>query len=222
MRHHGVVAAEREKTAEDFFAGHPDALAAFTEVYAMVGRLGRFDVRFSKSQAAFRRKRGFAYMWMPGQYLAEPTAEVVLSIALGRLAESERFQGGCAPRICALDAPPGDPKPRGPRWRGGGLVAWGRRSRWLTPHLAANRPAGRSPPGSPGFGQIGGFRSVAEPPGVVGVRMGHQPLWNLLAGEEGRCAVHPFEFPSDEAWPTFRGIAVYRRLGVSSPRSCRR
>ncbi|MGZ4531368.1 MAG: DUF5655 domain-containing protein, partial [Mycobacteriaceae bacterium] len=46
----------------------------------------------SRSQAAFRRKRGFAYLWMPGQYLRGPTAEVVLSIVLGRLDESTRFK----------------------------------------------------------------------------------------------------------------------------------
>jgi hypothetical protein len=67
-------------------------LAAFTEVCAIVGRHGLFEVRISKSQAAFWRKRGFAYLWMPGQYLRRPTAEVVLSIALGRLDESTRFK----------------------------------------------------------------------------------------------------------------------------------
>jgi hypothetical protein len=53
-------------------------------VCAIVGRLGPFEVRTTKSQAEFRRKQGFAYLWVPGQYLAKPTADVVLSIALGR------------------------------------------------------------------------------------------------------------------------------------------
>jgi len=69
-RHHGHVTAARKTTPEEFFAGHPDALAAFREVCAIVGRRGPFEVRISKSQAAFRRKRGFAYLWMPGQYLS--------------------------------------------------------------------------------------------------------------------------------------------------------
>lgn len=79
-------------TPEEFFAGHPEAMAAFTEVCAIVGRLGPFEVRISKSQAAFRRTRGFAYLWMPGLYLAKPAADVVLSIALGRRDESRRFK----------------------------------------------------------------------------------------------------------------------------------
>jgi len=86
------VTAALGTTPEEFFAGHPDALAAFTEVCAIVGRDGLFEVRIYKSQVAFRRKRGFAYLWMPGQYLRNATAEVVLSIALGRQDESTRFK----------------------------------------------------------------------------------------------------------------------------------
>jgi hypothetical protein len=86
------VKAARNTTPEEFFAGHPDALAAFMEVCAIVGRHGPFEVHISKSQAAFRRKRGFAYLWMPGQYLRKPDAEVVLSIALGRCDRSPRFK----------------------------------------------------------------------------------------------------------------------------------
>jgi hypothetical protein len=80
------------QTPQEFFPGHPDALAVYEKVRAMVDRLGPFDVRVSKSQVAFRRRRGFAYLWMPGKYLRKPTAEVVLSIALGRLDESRRFK----------------------------------------------------------------------------------------------------------------------------------
>lgn len=84
--------AARKTTSEEFFAGHPDALTAFMEVCAIVGRYGPFEVRISRSQAAFRRKRGFAYLWTSGQYLRKPDAGVVLSIALGHLDESTRFK----------------------------------------------------------------------------------------------------------------------------------
>lgn len=49
-------------------------------------------MRVSKSQVAFRRKRGFAYIWMAGRYLAKPASEVVLSIVLGRRDGSRRFK----------------------------------------------------------------------------------------------------------------------------------
>jgi len=53
---------------------------------------GPVDIRTSKSQVAFRRSRGFAYLWVPGQYLKRPGADVVLSIALGRCDDSNRFK----------------------------------------------------------------------------------------------------------------------------------
>jgi hypothetical protein len=53
---------------------------------------GPIEVRVSKSQVAFRRQRGFAYLWLPGRYLARPHAEVVLSIALGCHVESPRWK----------------------------------------------------------------------------------------------------------------------------------
>jgi hypothetical protein len=77
---------------EDFFAGHPDAAAVFEKVRTALDRLGPVEVRTSKSQVAFRRKRGFAFLWLPGRYLSRPTAEVVLSIALGRHDASPRFK----------------------------------------------------------------------------------------------------------------------------------
>ena len=47
--------------------------------------------RVGRSQVAFRRRRGFAYLWMPGHYLTNPRADVVLSLALTSRLESPRF-----------------------------------------------------------------------------------------------------------------------------------
>jgi hypothetical protein len=79
-------------TPEQFFAGHPDALAAYRTVRAVLDRLGPCEVRVSRSQVAFRRARGFAWLWLPGQYLRDPGAEVVLSVALGRRDVSPRWK----------------------------------------------------------------------------------------------------------------------------------
>jgi hypothetical protein len=76
---------------EEYFAGHPVALA----VYGAVRRAlddGSVEVRTSKSQVAFRRRRGFAYLWLPGRYLRNPEADVVLSIVLGRRDDSPRWK----------------------------------------------------------------------------------------------------------------------------------
>jgi len=80
-------------TPDEFFAGHGEALAAFRRVVDILTRTGfAFTIGTSKSQVAFRRRRGFAYLWMPGQYLTTPAADVVLSIALDRHVVSTRFK----------------------------------------------------------------------------------------------------------------------------------
>jgi hypothetical protein len=77
---------------EEFFAGHAAALAVHFRVRSILEQLGPVDVRTTQSQVAFRRARGFAYLWLPGQYLAKPAADVVLSFALGRHDPSPRFK----------------------------------------------------------------------------------------------------------------------------------
>jgi len=61
-------------------------------VLEIVQEFAPVDVRVSKSQVAFRLRRGFAYLWMPGQYLRHPDAEVVLSLSLGRHDDSPRWK----------------------------------------------------------------------------------------------------------------------------------
>ncbi len=77
---------------EDFLDGHTIATSVYEKIIACLADFGPIEIRASKSQIAFRRERGFAYLWRPGQYLDRPGAEVVLSIALGRHDQSERFK----------------------------------------------------------------------------------------------------------------------------------
>lgn len=83
-----------EITPEEFFAGSKEGVPIFRRVKDLVDMAGTsVTVRASKSQLAFRRGRhGFAYLWRPGQYLRNPTVEVVLSIALPRQISSDRFK----------------------------------------------------------------------------------------------------------------------------------
>ena len=76
----------------EFFAGHELGLAALEKVCDQVRATGPVEVRVSRSQVALRRRRGFAYLWLPGQYLEKPAADVVLTIALGRHVQSPRFK----------------------------------------------------------------------------------------------------------------------------------
>lgn len=79
-------------TPEEFLAGHALASAAYARVCAILEQRVKFGVHVSRSQIAFRRRRGFAWLWLPGQFLARPQAEVVLSIALGRRDSSPRWK----------------------------------------------------------------------------------------------------------------------------------
>lgn len=77
---------------EDLLDGHAVATSVYRKLRACLVELGPVEVRATKSQIAFRRERGFAYLWLPGRYLPHPDAEVVLSIALGRHDRSPRFK----------------------------------------------------------------------------------------------------------------------------------
>ena len=75
-----------------FFAGSPLGLASCRAVGEALAGLGPVEVRVGRSQVAFRRRRGFAYLWRPDRWLRGPVAEVVLSIALERADPSPRWK----------------------------------------------------------------------------------------------------------------------------------
>jgi hypothetical protein len=84
--------------AAEFFASSTLGLATFERVQAMLRPFGDVTVRTSRSQVTFRRRRGFAYLWLPGRYLSGPHAEVVLSIALHHQDASPRWKQVAHPR----------------------------------------------------------------------------------------------------------------------------
>jgi hypothetical protein len=79
-------------TPEAFFTGSELGVAAYRRVLGVLERTGPVDVRISRSQVAFRRRRGFAYLWRPRQYLGDRGVEVVLAIALARRDPSPRWK----------------------------------------------------------------------------------------------------------------------------------
>lgn len=78
-------------TPEELFAGFPQGLAICRAVERAVSTLGDVTVRVTRSQVAFRRQRGFASVWRPGQYVGSDVP-AVLSIALPRPVDSPRFK----------------------------------------------------------------------------------------------------------------------------------
>lgn len=84
-------------TPEEVFKGSPRGLALFRAVERLLETLGpaaipgQAHVRATKSQVAFRTRRGFAYAWWPGRYVRS-TVPAVLSIALHERLASPRFK----------------------------------------------------------------------------------------------------------------------------------
>ena len=76
---------------EQLFEGFPDSLAVHRRVEQVVAGIGPASVRVTKSQVAFRRRTGFAWVWRPGQYVRSDVP-AVLSVALRRELTSERVK----------------------------------------------------------------------------------------------------------------------------------
>jgi hypothetical protein len=77
---------------DEFFAGQAQSKELFEAVRRELEALGETGMRVTKSQVAFHRRRGFAWVWMPGKYLKRKTAPLVLSLSLSRRDESLRWK----------------------------------------------------------------------------------------------------------------------------------
>ena len=97
---------------DEFFAGFALSRPLFEVIDAAVVDLGNVERRVTKSQIAFRRRTGFAWVWIPGRYLAGRGAPLVLSLALSRRDTSPRWKESVEPKpgrfmhhleLCSLD-----------------------------------------------------------------------------------------------------------------------
>lgn len=90
-----------QETIRAFFGDAGIGFAVYERTRRVLAGLDDVTVRVSKSQVAFRRRRGFAYLWRPRRYLRGAQVDVVLSIALAREDRSARFKEVAhpAPRV---------------------------------------------------------------------------------------------------------------------------
>ncbi len=61
----GSLSGSGRSTPWRFLDGHHIALSVYQEVLGSLSKFGAFEVRTTKSQVAFRLKRGIAYLWLP-------------------------------------------------------------------------------------------------------------------------------------------------------------
>jgi hypothetical protein len=79
-------------TLEEFFAGYEESRRIFDALYKAVELFGVVGLRVTKSQVAFRRRRAFAWAWVPGKYLHGKHAPLVLTLPFSRRDGSPRWK----------------------------------------------------------------------------------------------------------------------------------
>jgi hypothetical protein len=79
-------------TLDEFFSGRDVARRIFDALNQAIGDLGPSELRVTKSQVAFRRRKAFAWAWVPGMYLRGDHAPLVLTLALRRKDTSKRWK----------------------------------------------------------------------------------------------------------------------------------
>ena len=78
--------------AQAFFAGSELGLALYRRVQGLLDEVGPCDLRVTRTQVGWARRRGFAFLWQPGRWLRNAAAEVVLTIASDHRIESPRWK----------------------------------------------------------------------------------------------------------------------------------
>jgi hypothetical protein len=81
-----------DRSVEAVFEGDPDGLAILEAIRTAIAAIGAAEMRVSRTQVAFGRRRGFACVWRPGRWLRGPRPPAVLSVALAREDASVRWK----------------------------------------------------------------------------------------------------------------------------------
>ena len=79
-------------TLDELFEGQVESWRLFDALGAVVSSIGVADLRVTKSQIAFRRRRDFAWAWIPGRYLGGRTAHLVLTLGFRHRDPSPRWK----------------------------------------------------------------------------------------------------------------------------------
>ena len=79
-------------TLDEFFAGWEESRPIFDVLRTAAEAAGASDLVVTKSQVAFRRRRPFAWAWVPDRYLRGGHAPLVLSLSLWHRDLSPRWK----------------------------------------------------------------------------------------------------------------------------------
>jgi hypothetical protein len=79
-------------TLDEFFAGYEDSRSIFDALCSAIGDLGPVEMRVTKSQVAFYRRKAFAWAWTPDRYLHGKHAPLVLTLSFHYPDSSPRWK----------------------------------------------------------------------------------------------------------------------------------
>ncbi|MBN1372764.1 MAG: hypothetical protein JW987_12560 [Anaerolineaceae bacterium] len=79
-------------TLDEFFVDFSDSRPLFDELRRVIDENCPSEMIVSKSQVAFRRKKAFAWAWVPGRYLLGKVAPLVLSVSMPQRDASPRWK----------------------------------------------------------------------------------------------------------------------------------
>ncbi len=79
-------------TLDEYFEGRDQSRQLFDCLHGMIETLGTVEMRVTKSQVAFRRRKTFALAWVPGKYLHRKSAPLVLTLSFCHRDPSPRWK----------------------------------------------------------------------------------------------------------------------------------
>ena len=77
---------------KEFFAEREESRQIFEAVSDAIEAIGPAELRISKSQISFRRRKAFASVWMPSQYVSGKVAPLVLTLSFRNRSASPRWK----------------------------------------------------------------------------------------------------------------------------------
>ena len=85
-------------TLDDYFRRKAESRKLFDSLRSVIETLDGVEMRVTKSQVAFYRRKAFAWAWMPGKYLRGKVAPLVLTLSLPFKDTSPRWKEIVEPR----------------------------------------------------------------------------------------------------------------------------
>ena len=79
-------------TLDEYFEGNDRSRQLFEALRGVIESIGAAEIRVTKSQVAFRRRKAFAWAWIPGKYLRGRGAPLVLTLSFRHKDSSPRWK----------------------------------------------------------------------------------------------------------------------------------